>query len=275
MKILVTNDDGIDSEGLHVLAHHMSTFGEVIVVAPDSEYSGAGAALGPIHLTSPEVRRRKIEGLSEVWTVAGPPALCAMFARLGTFGEVDFIVSGINPGANVGRSVYHSGTVGATLTGRNAGIPGLAVSQSVRGLGTEDQSWADAIVGQKWHSAAQVASHVFKAMASDIHLDTPVVNLNVPNLEISEMNGWKFTELGEEPPRGISKIELQRVPTDPDAYTVDMTWADAPLKELPTMSDTGAILHDFISVSYLSRIKAIASPDSSSMPHALNSLFQD
>ena len=92
MKILVTNDDGIDSEGLHVLAHHMSGFGEVIVVAPDSEYSGAGAALGPIHLTSPEVRRRKIEGISEVWTVAGPPALCAMFARLGTFGDIDFIV---------------------------------------------------------------------------------------------------------------------------------------------------------------------------------------
>jgi hypothetical protein len=54
-----------------------------------------------------------------------------------------------------------------------------------------------------------------------------------------------------------------------------MTWSDAPLKEFPTTSDTGAILHDFISVSYLSRIKAIASPDSSSMPHTLNSLFQD
>ena len=56
MRILVTNDDGIESEGLHVLARALRGQGEVIVVAPDSEYSGAGAAIGPIHLSEPEVR---------------------------------------------------------------------------------------------------------------------------------------------------------------------------------------------------------------------------
>ena len=53
------------------------------------------------------------------WSVSGPPALCVMFSRLGAFGApFDLVVSGINPGANVGRSVYHSGTIGACLTAR-------------------------------------------------------------------------------------------------------------------------------------------------------------
>lgn len=123
MRILVTNDDGIESEGLHVLARALRGQGEVIVAAPDSEYSGAGAAIGPIHLSEPEVRSVDVDGIDTAWSVSGPPALCVMFARLGLFGDVDLVVSGINPGANVGRSVYHSGTVGAALTARHTNIP--------------------------------------------------------------------------------------------------------------------------------------------------------
>ena len=167
MRILVTNDDGVASEGLHVLARAMRPHGEVCVVAPDSEYSGAGAAIGPIHLTQPRVQPVDISGIDTAWSVAGPPALCVMFARLGAFGDVDLVVSGINPGANVGRSVYHSGTVGAALTARHANIPSLAVSQHVTDFDVEGQSWEEAIVGQKWHVAAQVASTVVESMFDD------------------------------------------------------------------------------------------------------------
>ena len=149
MRILVTNDDGIESEGLHVLARALKGHGEVLVVAPDSEYSGAGAAIGPLHLSEPEVRSVDIDGIDAAWSVSGPPALCVMFARLGLFGDVDLVVSGINPGANVGRSVYHSGTVGAALTARHTNIPSLAVSQHLTGFGVEGQVWEDLIVGQK------------------------------------------------------------------------------------------------------------------------------
>ena len=138
MRILVTNDDGIDSIGLHVLARAMTRFGHVVVAAPDSEYSGASAALGAIHLIRPEVRRVQIDGVPEAWSVSGAPALCVMFARLGVFGgRFDLVVSGINPGVNVGRSVYHSGTVGAALTARLGGISGVAVSQAVTGFGVK------------------------------------------------------------------------------------------------------------------------------------------
>ena len=124
MRILVTNDDGIDSVGLHLLARAMTKHGDVTVVAPDSEYSGASAAFGALHLIKPEVHKVHLEGVERVFTVSGPPALCVFLARLGVFGEApELVVAGINPGANVGRSVYHSGTIGAALTGRNGGIP--------------------------------------------------------------------------------------------------------------------------------------------------------
>ena len=138
MRILVTNDDGIDSLGLHELARSIAELGEVTVVAPDKEYSGAGAAIGAVHLIRPEVHDAYIEGIQTSWSVSGPPGLCVIYARLGLFGDpFDLVVSGINPGINVGRSVYHSGTVGAALTARNGGITGIAVSQAVTDWGVE------------------------------------------------------------------------------------------------------------------------------------------
>ena len=88
--------------------------------------------------------------------MSGPPALCVMFARLGAFGEpFDLVVSGINPGANVGRAVYHSGTVGAALTARNGNISGVAISQAVTGFGVEGQGWDEMLIGQKWETAVR------------------------------------------------------------------------------------------------------------------------
>ena len=168
-RILVTNDDGIDSVGLHVLARRLTVLGDVTVVAPDQEFSGAGAAIGALHVIQPEVHTATVAGIDRAWAVSGPPALCVMFVRLGAFGPLpDLIVSGINPGANVGRSVYHSGTVGATLTGRNGMIPGIAVSQSVADFGIEGQGYDEMLAGQHWESAAElVAVSAAQAVLAD------------------------------------------------------------------------------------------------------------
>ncbi|MDG2111478.1 MAG: 5'/3'-nucleotidase SurE, partial [Actinomycetota bacterium] len=91
MHILVTNDDGIDSEGLHVLARAMSEHGRVTVVAPATENSGAGAAIGALHLMEPELHPAEIDGVDAAWKLTGTPALCAMFARMGAFGDIDLI----------------------------------------------------------------------------------------------------------------------------------------------------------------------------------------
>ena len=271
VRILVTNDDGIESEGLHVLASAMTAHGDVVVVAPDSEYSGAGAAIGPLHLMEPEVHRVRFEGIDDAWAVSGAPALCVMFARLGAFGPIDLVVSGINPGANVGRSVYHSGTVGAVLTGRNGAVPGLAVSQTVDGFGVEGQGWEDAIAHQKWHSAADVASAVLGGLLADEHDEAWAVNLNVPNLEVADMKGWRFTEVGTLPPRSITSVSLEPHPDNADAFRVAMQWGDA--VEMPVTVDTGAVMGDYVSVSFLSRITAQAPAAATKLTACLDGLF--
>ncbi len=254
MRILLTNDDGIDSEGLHVLARAMVPFGDVVVAAPDQEFSGAGAALGALHLIQPEVRRVSLDGIAEAWSVTGPPALCVMFSRLGAFGPpFDLIVSGINPGANVGRSVYHSGTIGAALTGRNGGISGIAVSQAVSGSGIEGQGWDEMLIGQKWETAAAVASAFVEGFVAAMPAEPVVVNLNVPNVDFAEIKGWRHARIGLEPPRKVSDAKLEPKIGHEGAFHVRMSWGDA--LDLPADSDGGLVNAGYVSVSYLTRIE--------------------
>jgi 5'-nucleotidase len=136
MKVLVTNDDGVGSAGLHALARALVAAGrDVVVVAPDRDMSGSGAAIGHIHADQHiDAERVELPGLAGVpaYAVDGPPGLCVLAARLGGFGAVpDLVISGINPGCNTGRAVLHSGTVGAALTAANFGSRGLAVSIDV------------------------------------------------------------------------------------------------------------------------------------------------
>lgn len=129
MKILVTNDDGIYSPGLACLARVASAYGEVIVMAPDIEQSSMGQAItagkpltykkSPIHF----------EGM-EAYRVAGTPADCvAMGTHL--FDDIDLVLSGINIGANLGNSAWHSGTLSAARQAVLFNIRGIAVSVSI------------------------------------------------------------------------------------------------------------------------------------------------
>lgn len=256
MRILVTNDDGIDSIGLHTLARALVPLGDVVVAAPDTEYSGAGAALGALHLLKPEVHRAHIEGVPEVWTVTGPPALCVMFARLGAFGApFDLIVSGVNPGANVGRSVYHSGTIGATLTGRNGGVSGIAISQAVNEGSVEGQAWDEMLVHQLWDSAAEVARIAAERLLADLPAEPVVLNLNVPNLPFAEIKGWRRTSIAAMPIRAMESIELEPKLGHEGAFWVKMGWGKA--NELAPESDGGAVADGYVSVTWLSRIHAV------------------
>lgn len=274
MRILVTNDDGIDSVGLHILARAMRPFGDVVIVAPDREFSGASAALGALHLIQPEVHRMSVEGIEESWAVTGPPALCVMFARLGAFGEpFDLIVSGINPGANVGRSVYHSGTVGAALTARNGMVSGVAVSQAVTGFGVEGQAWDEMLVGQKWETAASVAASYVEGLIVNMPQTPIVVNLNVPNCDLSDLKGWKYGRIGHEPPRRMSTATLEAKEGYQDSYYVRMAWGDA--ADLPEDTDGGLVQNGYVSVSYLSSIVNDARPDMSLAEKTLDVLISD
>jgi 5'-nucleotidase len=252
-RILVTNDDGVDAVGLHVLARRLERLGEVVVAAPDREYSGAGAALGTLHLIRPEVRRVEIDSVGEAWSVTGPPALCVMFARLGVFGgPFDLVVSGINPGANTGRAIYHSGTVGAALTARSGGISAVAVSQAVEGFGVEGQGWDEMLVEQHWDSAADIGALVAGAVLDDLPSAPTVVNVNVPNRPVDAMAGWRRTEVAQFPPRALASADLVPKVGHDGVFEVQMHWGD-PL-ELPGDTDTGAVESGYVAVTVLSRI---------------------
>jgi 5'-nucleotidase len=253
MRILLTNDDGIDSIGLHILARAMRPHGDVVIIAPDREFSGASAALGALNLIQPEVRKVSVDGIDEAWSVSGPPALCVMFARLGAFGEpFDLVVSGINPGVNVGRSVYHSGTIGACISGRNGGLSGVAVSQAVEGFGVEGQAWDEMLIGQKWDTAAAVTAAFVGGLVASPPIEPVLANLNVPNVELDEIKGWRLAEVGLEPPRRMSSAVLERKPGQNDVFHVAMTWGDA--EDLPEHTDGGIVENCEVAVSYLSRM---------------------
>jgi 5'-nucleotidase len=271
-RILVTNDDGVSSTGLHVLARTMRRHGDVVVVAPDVEYSGAGAALGALHLIQPVARTVTIEGIEDAWCVNGPPALCTTFARFGAFGPIDLVVSGINPGANVGRSVYHSGTVGATLTARNGGLSGVAVSQAVAGFGVEGQGWDEMILDQRWETAAEVASTVVAELVDPLPTEPVVVNLNVPNLALDEIKGWRHTAVGATPPRAIAAAHLDPIKGKEGSYSIRMEFGEPTLA--PADTDSGAIERDEVTITYLSRLQAEPRDDLGGIDAALDGLLR-
>lgn len=263
VRILVTNDDGIDSLGLHALANAMRPFGDITVVAPASEYSGAGASLGTLTFEDPVARPHDIEALDgfTTWSISGPPALCVMYAQLGAFGDpFDLIVSGINPGQNVGWSVYHSGTIGAALTGRNRGTSGLAMSMGFNGKDVEGQTWGQIVDGMIWDTAATVAAQIVEGMIASPPAKPSVINCNVPNKPLDELKGWSMASVGSEPPRKLVTGSL--VPEEPDddgeRYRLTMDWGAA--GEVKPGTDAYLVRDNTVSMSWLGEL-AETTPD--------------
>jgi len=188
VRILVTNDDGVDSPGIHALAEALVTDGhDVLVVAPTDDRSGAGASIGRLHGSGPPpVERRVWDEFPEltVHAIDAPPATAVFAACLGAFGDLpDLVASGVNPGANTGHLVLHSGTVGATLTAAGYGIPGFAVS--IDWSETRDYEWT---------TAARVAAAAVEWVAKPDG-DPRVLNINVPNRPFDALLGIREAEL--------------------------------------------------------------------------------
>jgi len=183
---LVTNDDGIGSPGLCALAEAARHAGlDVVVAAPAEEASGSSAAItgqsiavtGRVSAGRIQVQRRELDRLPDVpaFAVHGAPGLIALIAAHGAFGPApDLVLSGINRGANIGRAILHSGTVGAALTGGVNGARGLAVSLDV-GLHPATLHW---------ETAARVVAEVIPRLVAEPA--GTVYNLNVPNVLASD-----------------------------------------------------------------------------------------
>jgi 5'-nucleotidase len=182
-RILVTNDDGIGSPGLRQLAKALAETAEVIVAAPAEDVSGSGTGIGRYDVTDPtRLQQVDLDGL-EAYALEGPPGLAVMSGALGAFGDPpDLVVSGINAGLNTGTSIVHSGTVGAAITARTFGAPGIAIS-----LAPADRWY--------WETALPVAQSAARWALRRRAVTT--LNVNVPGCPPEQVRGACWADVDE------------------------------------------------------------------------------
>ncbi len=184
MNILVTNDDGIYAKGLLAAVKELQNVGQVTVIAPDRDQSGAGTS---VSLRLP-VRYREIKPLIpsvSSYLLEGTPGDCVIIAlRMILKGEVDLVVSGINEGSNLGNDIFISGTVGAALQGYAYGIPSIAVSVAALG-------------DIHYEVAARVVKLLADAFKQKKLPSKMLMNVNAPNLPLEKIEGLEITSLGD------------------------------------------------------------------------------
>jgi 5'-nucleotidase len=180
MVILVSNDDGIHSEGIHALEEALSAVGEVYTVAPDRERNAVSHAL-TLH------RPLRIDELSpRRFAVNGTPTDCVNLAVKGFLSvRPDLVVSGINKGPNLGDDITYSGTVAAAMEGAILGIPSIAVSVVAMNS------------GYQFGPAAEFAATLATEVAAQGLPPKTLLNVNAPNLARSDLKGYRFTHQGK------------------------------------------------------------------------------
>ena len=238
MLVLVTNDDGIDSPGLTVLANVAHAAGhEVVVAAPSHQYSGASASLvgheseGRLELTvgAPPGLAPGIEAFG----VRAAPALIVFTAMFGAFGErPDVVLSGVNLGANTGHATLHSGTVGAALSAATHGVPGLAASMA-------------SAAPVHWETAEEVCRTAFEWVVEKCP-EKRVLNVNVPDVPLDRLRGLRTARLADfgavqaavkDRGQGWVAMSYEEIDVDPepgtDAYLLERGWATSSLLRTP------------------------------------------
>lgn len=230
MRILITNDDGINAPGLQALAEALAPMGEVVVCAPEREQSCAGHA---ITLHKP-LRRKPVDlgGLPvEAYTCSGTPADCVSLGRYGETRPPDLVVSGINAGANLGEEVYYSGTVAAAMEACLQGLRAMAVSVT---------AYHDC----NFSAAADFVRRFAPAYAAAETPEGVLLNVNVPSLSPPLIAGIRTTRLGR---RAYSNLlEMRRDPRGRPYF-----WYHGEATELDSAdgTDIAAIQDGMISVT--------------------------
>jgi 5'-nucleotidase len=228
MKILISNDDGYLASGLRALADALSTLGEIMVVAPDQDRSGASNSLT---LVNP-LRARTME--NGFIRVDGTPTDCVHLAITGLLKEEpDLVVSGINAGPNMGDDVLYSGTVAAATEGRFLGLPAIAIS-----MNSHEPEHID--------SGAQVALKLVQKLIRSPLNENVILNVNVPDLPYNELRGFRSTRLGHR-----HKAEPVVKTTDPRGKTIYWVGPAGAEQDAGPGTDFHAVREGFVSVTPL------------------------
>jgi 5'-nucleotidase len=228
MKILLSNDDGFLAPGLKMLAKVLSEIAEVTVVAPDRNRSGASNSLT---LDNP---LRAITAENGFISVNGTPTDCVHLAVTGLLNEMpDMVVSGINEGSNLSDDVLYSGTVAAATEGRFLGLSSIAVS----------------LAGPKcqhYDTAAQIAKVLVLHLREDPLPADTVLNVNVPDLPLSEIKGFQVTRLGT---RHVAEPTIKSA--DPRGRKIYWVGQPGPEQDAGPGTDFHAVNMGFVSITPL------------------------
>jgi 5'-nucleotidase len=226
MRILISNDDGYQADGIIQLARSLSEIAEVIVVAPSENKSAASSSL----TIGKPLKPIQIE--KNVYAIDATPSDCVHLALCGFIKEsIDLVVTGINLGANLGDDVIYSGTVAGAIEGRFLGLPSIAMSLA---------SWECKYFATAGNVAKLLVNQIDKAPLAY----NTIINVNVPDIPMSEIKGIKSTRLGN---RHKSEPSIQDL-KDQSLYWIGENGKEADNGE---GTDFYAVSNNFVSVTPL------------------------
>ena len=227
MRILLTNDDGIDAPGITILEKVLKENGhEIIIVAPDKEQSATSHSI-----TLHQPLRLHERGKNK-FALTGSPADCAIMAEKVVLKEPpDLVISGINGGQNMGEDVLYSGTVAAALEAMFLGFRSMAVSLA---------SYSN----QKFETAAYYVNKLLQDGLHELIESNEVFNVNIPNVEIGGVKGIRITECGHRKYQDFVKEQL-----DPRGRKIYWIGGGAPVWDREGNSDFKAISENYISIT--------------------------
>jgi 5'-nucleotidase len=228
MRILLSNDDGYLATGLAVLARALARFGDVTVVAPERDRSGASNSLT---LTRPLRVRQADNGF---YFVDGTPTDCVHLAVTGLMPhEPDMVIAGINRGANLGDDVIYSGTVAAAMEGRFLGLPAIAVSLVGH-------------AGNHFDTAVDVVLRLVERLRREPLPADTILNVNVPDVTPDRVIGLEATRLGH-------RHKAEPVVRAADPHGQPIYWVGAPGAEADAGpgTDFDAIRRQAVSITPL------------------------
>lgn len=228
MRILLSNDDGYFAPGLAILAEHLAPLGEIVVVAPERDRSGASNSLT---LDRPLMVRRAANGFSYV---NGTPTDCVHLAVTGFLEyQPDIVVSGINYGANMGDDTIYSGTVAAATEGFLLGIPSIAISLASH-------------AGRNFITAGRIAAQLVERFQRAPVAQPVLLNVNVPDLPEAELKGIEITRLGKR-----HKAEAVVKAKNPREQTIYWIGAAGDAQDAGPGTDFHAVANNSVSITPL------------------------
>jgi 5'-nucleotidase len=226
MRILISNDDGYKAAGIIQLAKSLSEIAEVIVVAPSENKSAASSSL----TIGKPLKPIQIE--KNVYAIDATPSDCVHLALCGFIKEsIDLVVTGINFGANLGDDVIYSGTVAGAIEGRFLGLPSIAMSLA---------SWEC----KHFDTAGEIAKLLVAQINKAPLANNTIINVNVPDIPMTEIKGIKSTRLGN---RHKSEPSIQDL-KNPSLYWIGENGKEADNGE---GTDFHAVSDNFVSVTPL------------------------